>query len=133
MILFFLNIRNTNIKHKNMEEITQRVSTNKSFSTTIINKQTLEQCFQEWKDIDPAIIKLLNSREKTLICGLTSLIKKEKEENSKKVWTSYFSKYEYLNFDVITKDDCIFFFLTIEDELVLKPQGIHKIIKGLVY
>jgi len=95
---------------------------------TLANRLTIDNCFKDWNEIDPAIVPIMQSKDKSIICRLSPSIKKE--NLSKKLWGEYFLGQLYLDFTNLTKDDCIFFFLTLEDNMALKAPGVYRIVKG---
>jgi hypothetical protein len=93
-----------------------------------VNQSDLDNCYREWNDIDPLCIKLMKEKGKTKTCKLQNIIRKEGV--AKKLWAQHFLGQIYLDFTKLSLDDCVFFFLTLEDNMALKSPGIHKLIKG---
>jgi hypothetical protein len=93
-----------------------------------VPETTVSKCYNEWNEIDPAIVAVMKEKGKDVVCKLQSVIKNE--SFSKRLWGEYFLGQVYLDFDRLSLDECVFFFLTLEDNMALKAPGIHKVIKG---
>lgn len=88
----------------------------------------MQECFKEYDDISPKIIEDMRNIEQSQLLKLYKFIRKE--DVARQLWTKLFNDIEYTNFDELTRDDIIYFFLTLEDNMMLKPPGIWKIVKS---
>ena len=94
----------------------------------LVKKDLLIKCFEEYDDISPTIIDKMKTIQLQELTKLVGLIRNT--DNAKKLWKIYFSdEIPYLDFINISRDDAIFFFLILEDNMELKAPSIWKIIK----
>jgi hypothetical protein len=97
-------------------------------NVAIIDKSKMKKCFDEFNDVCPNLVDSMREYDSKTICRLKGLIKNEQQ--AKNMWENDFGNIAYLDYESVSKDDLIYYFLELHDHMILKNPGVMKLVKN---
>lgn len=87
--------------------------------------QRMEECFNEWRDIDSSLVDSLLGAKSEQLVKIASNVRND--DKATKIWKSLFSGLNYKDFNELFTEQLVFYILQLEDNLLLKGSSIWTI------